>query len=508
MGRKISEDLFILIKSLRGSEKRYFKIFSKRHTIGKSNNYISLFDAVDAQKKYDEEKLLRENKFLDPKLFPDQKNHLYRQILRSLVVYSNERTADSRLRSLLESFDILNNKGLHSQCRKIIGKAKEIASGLEKTAAYIECLEKEKKLELLTFNLKTSPRKIQQINKEMDSALAQAKHDLQYSELSEEMFFILAEESFVRSEKNKKRSKKILENPLMKKAPSDGSFISRFNFHRTHSLYCYSHADFKGFYLHCVKIAQMIESSHGIMTETPNTYIVALQNLLIAQKNLMLFDELFLTLNKLKKFETETPETKARVFAISHDIELTLYIDLGQFEKGTLLANAISKGISQFKGYISNSYEILFYFNLAYNFIGCGKYRESLRWLNKAINHPQALFSLPGIYQSANLVSLLVYYQLGHFDLLEYKIRSISKDLNKKNALYDLESSLLTFFSKAIVTSTQKELKALKERLKNELEELHSNPAKRLAFGSFDFLAWAESLAAGKTMGEIIRRRI
>ncbi|HET6993051.1 MAG TPA: hypothetical protein VFJ43_17085, partial [Bacteroidia bacterium] len=330
----------------------------------------------------------------------------------------------------------------------------------------------------------------------------------QYYNLSDEMFFILSEESFIRSEKNKRRSKNIITHPLMKKKPSGGSFHSRFNFHRTHSLYCYSHSDSRGFYKHCREIVEMLENSHGIMTETPNTYIIALQNLLIAEKNLVLYDELFVTLNKLKKFEAATPESRARVFAISHDIELTLYIDSGQFEKGTLLVNAINKGISEFKIYLSINYEILFYFNLAYNFIGCGKYRESLLWLNKVLNHPQGAVSLPSIYQSANLVSLLVYYQLGHTDLLEYKIRSMSKNLNKKNALYDLEKILLSFFSKAIVISDAKELAALKEGLKKDIEKLHSDPGKRNAFASFDFLTWTQSLVTGKTMGELIRRRI
>lgn len=507
MGRKISEDLFILIKSLRASEKRYFKVFSKRHTIGESNNYLALFDAIDRQKKYDEEKLLQDHKFINPKLFPDQKNHLSQQIIRSLVVYSNEKTADSQLRFLLEAFDILHAKGLYAQCKKLIEKAKKIAKELEKNTIYMECLEKEKKLAILSFNLKTSPIIIRKTNAEINSALKKANLDQQYGVLSEEMFFILSEESFIRSEKNKRRSKIILENPLMKKEPIEGSFHARFNFHRTHSLYCYSHADFQGFYLHCGKIAEMVENSRLIKTESPNIYIVALQNLLIAQKNLKLYDEIFVTLNKLKKFQTATKEIRARVFAIAHDIELTLYIDSGQFEKGTLLSNAISKGLAEFKGLVSISHEILFYYNLAYNFIGCGKYRESLLWLNKVLNHPQSPVSLPSIYQSANLVSLLVYYQLGHTDLIEYKIRSISKNLNKKNALYDLEKILFSFFPKAIITSDAKEISLLKKQLTRDLEKLHNNPDKQNAFVSFDFMTWAQSIVTEKTMGELIRRR-
>lgn len=44
---KKNSNAFILIKNLTMSEKRYFKIFSERHTIGEQNKYIALFDELD-----------------------------------------------------------------------------------------------------------------------------------------------------------------------------------------------------------------------------------------------------------------------------------------------------------------------------------------------------------------------------------------------------------------------------------------------------------------------------
>ena len=41
----VKEALFDLIKSMTMSEKRYFKIYSSKHTIGEKNEYIRLFDA-------------------------------------------------------------------------------------------------------------------------------------------------------------------------------------------------------------------------------------------------------------------------------------------------------------------------------------------------------------------------------------------------------------------------------------------------------------------------------
>ena len=51
------DHLHRLISSMTKSEKRHFKIYSNRHVKGNENNYVRLFDLVEKQKKYDEEKI-------------------------------------------------------------------------------------------------------------------------------------------------------------------------------------------------------------------------------------------------------------------------------------------------------------------------------------------------------------------------------------------------------------------------------------------------------------------
>ena len=48
---KKNSSAYILTKSLTMSEKRYFKIFSERHTIGSQNKYVALFDLLDKSEK-------------------------------------------------------------------------------------------------------------------------------------------------------------------------------------------------------------------------------------------------------------------------------------------------------------------------------------------------------------------------------------------------------------------------------------------------------------------------
>ena len=51
---KKNSNAFVVIKSLTMSEKRYFKIFSERHTIGSQNKYVALFDQLDKSEDEDD----------------------------------------------------------------------------------------------------------------------------------------------------------------------------------------------------------------------------------------------------------------------------------------------------------------------------------------------------------------------------------------------------------------------------------------------------------------------
>ena len=74
---KPSTELFSLIKSLTKSEKRFFKLNSSLQSGDK--NYLKLFDYIEKQNSYNEEKL--KNNFKGEKFIlhlPSEKNHLYK----------------------------------------------------------------------------------------------------------------------------------------------------------------------------------------------------------------------------------------------------------------------------------------------------------------------------------------------------------------------------------------------------------------------------------------------
>src|SRR5688572_13251953 len=85
---KKNDLLFGLIKSMSKSEKRHFKLYASRHTIGEQNNYVKLFDTIGSMQVYDETKVreaLSGERFI--RYLPSEKKYLYNIILNGLNAY-------------------------------------------------------------------------------------------------------------------------------------------------------------------------------------------------------------------------------------------------------------------------------------------------------------------------------------------------------------------------------------------------------------------------------------
>lgn len=105
------------------------------------------------------------------------------------------------------------------------------------------------------------------------------------------------------------------------------------------------------------------------------------------------------------------------------------------------------------------------------------------------------------------LIRLLVFYELGHFDLLENNIRSTQRYIAKQASQYQIDQLLLKFIRK-IASSTDKQ-----ERLGNlkqtrmELIKLSKDKAESRTLYFFDFISWIESKLEQKSFTEIVKQK-
>ena len=101
------DTVFQLIKSLGKSEKRNFKLYITRNKSSEELKVVQLFDALDKMDIYDEALLLKKNKSIKKQQLSNLKAHLYKQILSSLRLITDEGNIDIQLHEQMDHARIL-----------------------------------------------------------------------------------------------------------------------------------------------------------------------------------------------------------------------------------------------------------------------------------------------------------------------------------------------------------------------------------------------------------------
>src|SRR5688572_33072384 len=116
---KRPQDLFDLIKSLTPAEKGYFKKFVAK---GDGKKYLKLFDAINAQKEYDEEKLKKKFK-KELSNLSAAKHYLFEMVLDATRAFQLNNSYSSQILRLTDQADLLYKRGLHEAARNKYAEA-------------------------------------------------------------------------------------------------------------------------------------------------------------------------------------------------------------------------------------------------------------------------------------------------------------------------------------------------------------------------------------------------
>jgi len=469
------------------------------------NNYIRLFDAIEKQKQYDENKI--KNKFIGEtfiKHLPSEKNYLFSLIQKSLRQFHSQSNIDVTIKELLIDAEVLYEKSLYSHCRKVILKIKKLAYKYERFAFIPEIIRIESRL----YDLKT----LDALAKEEREALHKMETINTYRTLSNNVAQLVASAHQLRKKSEIDLFDKIISNPLLKKEVNADSFTAKIYFFYINGVYYEMKGDLLNGYRYRKRFVEITEANPQWMEIHMKNYLPALNNLAISQMELKKFDEMSETIEKIKgvsslKCIKASEDILLTSFIFSSILKMNLYIKTGEFVQGLSAVKEAETGLIKFAGKIHSQYEIVFHNSIKYIYFGAGEYRKSLQWSNKVINE-----SSPEIRQDiqamARIFNLILHYELGNMDSLEYFIKSTYRFLLKSQRLYKVEAIILSYLRKNAHLMSQKEILESFRTLHKELLPLSKDKYEKKAFEEFDIISWLESKIEGKSFAEVVRRKV
>lgn len=513
MSNTVSDQLFVLIKSLSKPEKRYYKLFSTRSSAPKKpNNHHLLFDAIDKQDVYDEEALkhkFRKHSFT--KRFSITKNRLYNSILRSLDAYHANSSIDAELRRLLHAVEILYKKSLYDQSYKMLRSAKKLAYKHEKNTILIEILNWEKMLiEKDNYEGVT--------DSDIDAILEEDRHIAKFIEVYNEFWNIkshvfnqLFRKGKARSESDLNKFKQFIDHTLLNRSDDELFTQSRYLRYHIYSAFYFGTGD----YLKCYDFLQqniaLIEAHYPLFKEEPNTYVSVLTNAIYVGMQLKRFEEAFDYLSKLRKVPEKwvvasNENLEIRLFNSAYSIELTLYALTGDFEKGLGIVEEVELGLQKYRQKMSSVRKASFYFSIAILYFGAGHYTEALRWINELLNNIN-IDESEDIHCFAQLLNLVIHLELGNKRLIPYTLKSTSRYLETRNRVYKFETAMLRFIGSALKAEDEEDIRGTYSALLDALLPLQKDPFESTAFEHFDFISWARSKVEDRSFKALVQAK-
>lgn len=428
-------NLFLLVKSLTKSEKRYFRIYAAMS--GRDANYLQLFDAIEGQKEYDEDKIRK--KFKGKKFLSQlhvTKIYLTELILKALKNYHSDTSVHSKLLDLLKDIELLFDKELYDLCYSKIHKAEDIAVKYEKLSQLTEILFWKRKLALAVSR---NRKDIQPLLVKEKETIEQMKVLNTYWQHTINLGNLINDDHFLKG----------LTQPKSNIAHTLQSQVLHY-----HILYAlrFIRGDIKNAEKHISALIKFLEKYPDRIKEDPHSYVTAIGNKIGLYLSSKRWNEIPALIEKIRsvpskyKLKNESRFT-VRLWLRMFNVELEMYRDSRQLEKGITLMDEIQQFIERRRKAIPDDYILLFYYQFANIFFLNKEYLKSLRWLNEIIN-PNFGNTREDIQCYARVLNLMVHFELNNIIVLRYAVDSCRRFLKKKRTEISSGKDLLNLFSK------------------------------------------------------------
>lgn len=498
---KKTDFLYSLIKSLSSNEKRYFKLFASRHTIGEKNNYVSLFDTLDNEKDYNEEEIFKTlgNETLI-KNFSFNKHYLYKLILKSLLQFHSDSSINAQLKDLLRSVEILFEKGLYDHCLKIIYKSYQLADQYENYLTHLELLSWEIKIIRTQLYRGKTEEDMDKVHQKIFSVIDKYKNFAQYNQLRAKMF--LNKKEPYKNGRNLPVHQKMMQHPLLTSEDAPTTLLSKYIYNLINAIYA---ADVIHNYNLAIsynqKLIKLIEAHPYLIEEHTDRFMRLQMNIIVAHLYNKEYDKVAVSISKLKNLKS----IKDQLFDAIYCFELLLYNARRQFEHAIKLVERIELNLQNRNfDYPPPPLEAELFYIISYTYFGTGNYIKALHWLNKI---PMVkLESNPDLDRFIRMYNLILHYELKNQALMEYSMLSAHRFLDKKEGLLKVETIVLNFMEKLLNSNSKIEVKIFKD-FKKEIAEAIKDSSEQKALQYFDIISWIDSTIKKKAFSEVIKAK-
>ena len=422
-----STNLFDIIHSLTGSEKRYFKIFSSTHIIGYKNNYEKLFNAyceLPADKPYDEaafKKKLTAKRWT--KNFAVEKKVLEEALMKAMRAYNAEKSSEGALNDIIANIHFLYNKGLIRAATKELNKGIAMANEMENLPSLI-----------ILYQLKLNLTRITQSLSDIEIAEADLAEETRILHLldnerrvvhARRKIYNLYRSNLLR--KNLEEIKKTISELEILEQKQTLTFKARVSMFFMRAMVAEKETRFEDAMREYEQANAMWKKNELKLHESYSTLRVILTNYLACAHRAARYDVYPATIKQIESLPIESSGHLVDTFVATKCILIVYLLNTDKREGAEELIEEVEEGLKKYKDQIVGDEFIHINTNICFLLFRIRKYEKLIDALNRTfalIGRDDRLYQLTYFLK---LFEIMAQFSLKNFDVLDYQIRNMER---------------------------------------------------------------------------------
>ncbi len=493
-----STDLFELIRSMSATEKAYFKRYGYKNG-SRRKDYLKLFDALEKQKVYGEPALRKKYEGNGGfRSLSAAKNHLFHQVLSSLIEYNANKTAEDQVIRQLQEVWFLRNRGMDKACSKRLNSTwKTIqATGLQVFSPGLFPVESA----LIPYTEAGYQERFESLDRELGN-LRDLQNLTEIRTLYAKMTQIVTTWGvIVRDPRHIAAVEELLAHPLLKDEGLARMFEAKSMLHGINKILNQVICRYDVALVHARKAVELHERTPELPQRYQRSYLMALFNMLNDLVGAGQFGEFDALKDRIGTYISQMPDSE---FKIESEANLTCRIVYKEmlernYQTSWLASESLKKGLRHF--------DFQPHLNVQHRYlIACanfytGRTEEAQTWVADLLSDPH-LESFRDYLAFSLMLNLIIHLELGNREHLAHARERVQKVFSKREILFELEQVFLAFlkgFERLPDDQTLRKQAFIE--LRDQLQPLREDPFERNAFDYFDFEIWLEARINNITM--------
>jgi len=488
------DHLFGLVKSLTKAEKRNFRLYARRIQGEGDAKFLQLFDLLERQKSYDEESIREKLPGTSKSQFSNLKRHLYQHILLSLRLIQIRKSEAIQVREWLDYAQILYGKGLYLQALKLLHKARDLAFAYNLDFLHSEVIEFEKRIESRHITRSTTDR----MNEMTREALQRSRVNANIVALSNLKLLLqrrFINDGHVATPAQRREVETYFEEQLPPLDLEDCTFFEHIYWCQVQYWFAYLLLDFQACQRWAEKWVQLYQQDARMVDPDVDMYMRAIHHVLTIayiRRDVAKLNHYLQEGERFRKsyYPRFNPNSKILSFLIVHQGRFNLHFLRQDYGAALELVPRTLARIRRYGDMVDTHKIFILYYKIAWTYLCVGQVNKALDFLNRILNHPGKPLRTD-IQAYAMLLFLMAHYELGNYEVRDYRSKSTDRYLHSSGEERPLQRESLQFFQQLLREPAVRH-PGIRSDFYQRLSRMQEDPEQTRDFAFLDLPRWLE----------------